>query len=172
VKRYQVALLAAALSVSLVAGACGRSGSEDANNNANGTASAVEAKCKDVTLEATEIGVTAEEITVEVMADTGSSLAPGLFQGNVDAMKGYADYVNANGGIGCRQLKVEAWDSKLSPEESKNGIINACQTSLAMVGGNSRCWATVSIRPVSPLVCLISRPWPMTSTSSVRRTPG
>ena len=136
-KRYQVALLAAALSVSLVAGACGRSGSEDASNNSNGTASAVDAKCKDVTLEATEIGVTADEITVEVMADTGSALAPGLFQGNVDAMKGYAEYVNANGGIGCRQLKVEAWDSKLSPEESKNGIINACQTSLAMVGGNS-----------------------------------
>ena len=136
-KRYQVALLAAALSVSLVAGACGRSGSEDASNNSNGTASAVDAKCKDVTLEATEIGVTADEITVEVMADTGSALAPGLFQGNVDAMKGYAEYVNANGGIGCRQLKVEAWDSKLSPEESKNGIINACQTSLAMVGGNA-----------------------------------
>ena len=136
-KRYQVALLAATLSVSLVAGACGRSGSDSANEKPNGSASAADAKCKDVTLEATEIGVTAEEITVEVMADTGSSLAPGLFQGNVDAMKGYAEYVNANGGIGCRQLKVEAWDSKLSPEESKNGIINACQTSLAMVGGNS-----------------------------------
>lgn len=136
-KRYQVALLAAALSVSLVAGACGRSGSDSANNNSNNAASAVDAKCKDATLEATEIGVSATEITVEVMADTGSSLAPGLFQGNVDAMKGYAEYVNANGGIGCRQLKVEAWDSKLSPEESKNGIINACQTSLAMVGGNA-----------------------------------
>ena len=136
-KRYQVALLAAALSVSLVAGACGRSGSENANNNSNNAASAVDAKCKGATLEATEIGVTADQITVEVMADTGSSLAPGLFQGNVDAMNGYAKYVNANGGIGCRQLKVEAWDSKLSPEESKNGIINACQTALAMVGGNA-----------------------------------
>jgi hypothetical protein len=108
VKRYQVALLAAALSVSLVAGACGRSGSDSANNNSNTSASAVEAKCKGATLEATEIGVSASEITVEVMADTGSSLAPGLFQGNVDAMNGYAKYVNANGGIGCRQLKVEA----------------------------------------------------------------
>ncbi len=136
-KRYQVALLAAALSVSLVAGACGRSGSDSANNNSNNSASAVDAKCKGATLEATEIGVSASEITVEVMADTGSSLAPGLFQGNVDAMNGYAKYVNANGGIGCRQLKVESWDSKLSPEESKNGIINACQTALAMVGGNA-----------------------------------
>ena len=120
-KRYQVALLAAALSVSLVAGACGRSGSNSANGNTN-TTSAADAKCKGATLEATEIGVSATEITVEVSADTGSSLAPGLFQGNVDAMNGYAEYVNANGGIGCRQLKVVAWDSKLSPEESKNGM--------------------------------------------------
>jgi len=137
VKRYQVALLAAALSVSLVAGACGRSGSDSANGGNTPSTNAADAKCKGATLEATEIGVSATEITVEVSADTGSSLAPGLFQGNVDAMNGYAKYVNANGGIGCRQLKVEAWDSKLSPEESKNGIINACKTALAMVGGNS-----------------------------------
>ena len=135
-KRHHVALLAAALSISLLAGACGRSSSEGANGNTN-TTSAADAKCKGATLEATEIGVSASEITVEVMADTGSSLAPGLFQGNVDAMNGYAKYVNANGGVGCRQLKVIAWDSKLSPEESKNGIINACKNALAMVGGNS-----------------------------------
>ncbi len=71
------------------------------------------------------------------MADTGSPLAPGLFQGNVDALKGFEKYINANGGIGCRKLKVEEWDSKLTPDESKNGQINACQTALAMVGGNS-----------------------------------
>ena len=134
-KRSHVVLLAAALSISLLAGACGRSSSDSAAGGS--TPSAVDAKCKGASLEATEIGVTSSEITVEVMADTGSSLAPGLFQGNVDAMNGYAKYVNANGGIGCRQLKVEAWDSKLSPEESKNGIINACKTALAMVGGNS-----------------------------------
>jgi ABC-type branched-subunit amino acid transport system substrate-binding protein len=137
VKRYQVALLAAALSVSLVAGACGRSGSDSANGGNTPTTNAADAKCKGATLEATEIGVSATEITTEVMADTGSSLAPGLFQGNVDAMNAYAKWVNANGGVGCRQLKVISWDSKLSPEESKNGIINACKNALAMVGGNS-----------------------------------
>ena len=71
------------------------------------------------------------------MADTGSPLAPGLFQGNVDALKGFEKYINANGGIGCRQLKVETWDSKLDPTETKNGQINACKTALALVGGNS-----------------------------------
>ncbi|NCY17055.1 MAG: hypothetical protein EBX39_09845 [Actinobacteria bacterium] len=120
-----------------MAGACGRSGSDSADGGSSASTSAADAKCKGATLEATEIGVSATEITVEVMADTGSSLAPGLFQGNVDAMNGYAKYVNANGGVGCRQLKVISWDSKLSPEESKNGIINACKNALAMVGGNA-----------------------------------
>ncbi|MBU6330637.1 MAG: ABC transporter substrate-binding protein [Acidobacteria bacterium] len=136
-KRHHAVLLAAVVSIGLVAGACSRSGSDSANSSSNGAASAVDAKCKGASLESTEIGVTDKEITVEVMADTGSPLAPGLFQGNVDAMNAYAKWVNANGGVGCRQLKVIAWDSKLSPEESKNGIINACQNALAMVGGNA-----------------------------------
>ena len=135
-KRHLVILIGAALSLSLVAGACGRSGSDSADGTTAST-SAADAKCTGASLEATEIGVSATEITVEVMADTGSPLAPGLFQGNVDGMNAFAKWVNASGGIGCRQLKVEAWDSKLSPEESKNGIINACTTALAMVGGNS-----------------------------------
>jgi len=71
------------------------------------------------------------------MADTGSPLAPGLFQGNVDAVKAFADYVNKSGGIACRKLVVRSWDSHLDPTESKNGQIDACQNALAMVGGNS-----------------------------------
>ena len=137
-KRNRVAVLAAILSIGLLAGACGRSGSDSSSSTtAKDAGSAANAKCTGAKLEATEIGVTADTITVEVMADTGSALAPGLFQGNVDALVAYAKYVNANGGIGCRQMKVVQWDSKLDPTEAKNGIINACQTSLAMVGGNA-----------------------------------
>jgi hypothetical protein len=47
----------------------------------HGTAAAVDAKCASEPLQATETGVTADTITVQVMADTGSALAPGLFQG-------------------------------------------------------------------------------------------
>jgi ABC-type branched-subunit amino acid transport system substrate-binding protein len=127
--------------IGLVAGACGRSDSDKASETPTGgateTTAAGNEACEGVTLEATDTGVTAETITIQVMADTGSPLAPGLFQGNVDALKGFEEYINANGGIGCRDLKVEEWDSKLTPEESKNGQINACATALAMVGGNS-----------------------------------
>jgi ABC-type branched-subunit amino acid transport system substrate-binding protein len=101
------------------------------------TAEDIAAKCASETLQATETGVTADKITIEVMADVGSPLAPGLFQGNFDAMEGFADYINANGGIGCRQLEVKTWDSKLDANESKNGLIDACQSALAMVGSNA-----------------------------------
>ena len=137
-KRKRVLCLLVALG--LVAAACGRSGSDtqaEEGGGATPTSAAANEKCDGVTLEATDTGVSADTITVQVMADTGSPLAPGLFQGNVDAVKAFEKFVNANGGIGCRTLKVETWDSKLTPEEGKNGQINACANSLAMVGGNS-----------------------------------
>ena len=97
----------------------------------------IEEQCKSEPLQATEVGVSDSEITIEVSADVGSPLAPGLFQGNFDAVTAFADYVNANGGIGCRQLVVKTWDSKLDANESKNGQIDACQNAVAMVGNNS-----------------------------------
>jgi len=127
-------LLAGVLALAMLATACGRSGSDDSSSGASNAASS---KCKDTTLEATEIGVTADSITVQVMADVGSPLAPGLFQGNVDATKAWARWVNENGGLACRQVKVEIWDSKLDPTEAKNGLINGCKVALALVGDNA-----------------------------------
>ena len=93
--------------------------------------------CAGVTLEATETGITADEITVLVMADVGSELAPGLFQGNLDGVNAWAKAVNANGGLACRQVKVIEWDSKISPVESTNGFLEACSKAAALVGSNS-----------------------------------
>ena len=100
-------------------------------------ASDISEQCASESPQATDVGVTADEITIEVMADTGSPLAPGLFQGNIDAVNAFAEYVNANGGVACRQLVVRTWDSKLAPTESKNGVIDACTNAFALVGGNS-----------------------------------
>jgi hypothetical protein len=93
--------------------------------------------CDAETTEATEVGVTADSITIVVSADVGSPLAPGLFQGNFDALNAFAKHVNDNGGIACRELIVKTWDSKLDPTESKNGQIDSCGSALAMVGGNN-----------------------------------
>ena len=138
-KRLRVLL--ALLAVVVLASACGGRGDDDTDTAADGTtqttAEGGDAACEGVSLEATEVGVTADTITVEVMADVGSPLAPGLFQGNVDAMNAFADHVNDNGGIACRELVVDTWDSKLNAEESKNGLIEACRNALAMVGSNA-----------------------------------
>jgi hypothetical protein len=128
----------------LLAGACARgSSSKPAAASASapaattGTATNSAAQCRNTTLQATDVGVTPTDITVEVMADVGSPLAPGLFQGNLDALNAYASYVNAHGGIACRKLVVRTWDSKLSPSESKNGEIDSCANAFAMVGNNA-----------------------------------
>ncbi|MEZ5168796.1 MAG: hypothetical protein R2695_20790 [Acidimicrobiales bacterium] len=101
------------------------------------TAADIADACASEPLEATEVGITDSTITIEVMADTGSPLAPGLFQGDVDAIVGFAEYINANGGLGCRTLEVRTWDSKFDPTEVKNGQIDACTNAFALVGGNS-----------------------------------
>ncbi len=93
--------------------------------------------CEGVALEQTEVGVSADTITVLVMADVGSELAPGLFQGSIDGTKAWAEHVNANGGLACRQVKVLEWDSKISATEATNGFLEACAKALAMVGSNS-----------------------------------
>ncbi len=128
-------VLVAIAALTLLAVSCSRT--SDEASDAPATTAAADQRCDDQELEATEVGVSADSITVTVMADTGSPLAPGLFQGNIDAVEAFARNVNERGGIACRQLVVEAWDSKLTPEESKNGLIVACETSLAMVGNNA-----------------------------------
>ena len=133
-------LFFALLAVVVLAAACGGRGDDDADTAAGDTTETTAAAgddCEGETLEATEVGVTADTITIEVMADVGSSLAPGLFQGNHDALRAFADHVNENGGLACRQLEVKLWDTKLNADESKNGLIDACANALALVGNNA-----------------------------------
>jgi hypothetical protein len=86
---------------------------------------------------ATEVGVTPTEIHIAAMADVDNPFAPGLFQGAVDGVNGAAAYVNSKaggGGIAGRKLVVDFVDSKLNPNESRNGVIKACANDLALVG--------------------------------------
>jgi hypothetical protein len=86
---------------------------------------------------AVEVGVTPTQIHIAVVADVDTPLAPGLFQGGVDGVKGGAAYLNSKaggGGVAGRKLVVDFYDSKLDPTDSRNATINACQNDLAMVG--------------------------------------
>ena len=87
--------------------------------------------------EATEIGVTEDTIKVLVMADVGSPLAPGLFQGSIDGTKAWARFVNENGGLACRQIEIIEHDSQINAVETTNGFLNACEKALALVGSTA-----------------------------------
>ena len=93
--------------------------------------------CEAEELEATEIGVTENTIRVLVMADVGSPLAPGLFQGSIDGTNAWAEFVNDNGGLACRQIEVIEHDSQINPTETTNGFLNACEEALALVGSTA-----------------------------------
>jgi ABC-type branched-subunit amino acid transport system substrate-binding protein len=83
---------------------------------------------------ASEVGVDAKTIHIAQVADVENSIAPGLFQGGVDGVAGAVKYINANGGIAGRKLVVDFYDSKLNPNEARNGIIKSCEDDFTMVG--------------------------------------
>ena len=86
---------------------------------------------------ATEIGVTATEIHIAVIADVDNPFAPGLFKGAADGVKAAAAYLNSKeggGGLAGRKLVVDFIDSKLNPNETRNATINGCENDYALVG--------------------------------------
>ncbi len=134
-KRSTLAILM--LAMVLLAAACG--GGKDVDDVGAGTtvvpgAPTTSDVCTNATLQQSEVGVSPTTITVTVAADTGSPLRPGLFQGSVDAVKAWAEYMNANGGLACRQVVVKTADSKLTADDARNAVTTACQNSLALVG--------------------------------------
>jgi ABC-type branched-subunit amino acid transport system substrate-binding protein len=84
-----------------------------------------------------EIGITAKEIKLAVLADVENSISPGLFKKSVDAMNAWARVVNKAGGIAGRKIVIDFHDTKLNPTETRNAIIQACANDFATVGGES-----------------------------------
>ena len=93
--------------------------------------------CEAVDLEATDIGITEDTIEIVVMADVENPFAPGLFQGAIDGVNAWAERLNSEGGIACRQIEVIEHDSKLTPIDATNGFLVACERAFAMIGTTS-----------------------------------
>ena len=89
---------------------------------------------EDEPLEATDKGVTADTITVTVVAAVDVPGAQGLFQGVVDGVEAWAEYTNDNGGLAGRDIEVKFVDSRLSGDEARNAFIQACEDSFALIG--------------------------------------
>src|ERR1700722_9788782 len=132
----------AALAALLLAAGCSSASSSSPGSASGSTAPASAAAASATTSAApagsagpgTDIGLTATTIRVGMIADVDTSLAPGLFQKSVNAVKAWADIVNANGGLAGRKGVGDFCDSQLDPNATTNCVINACQNDFALVG--------------------------------------
>ena len=66
--------------------------------------------------------MTPTTITVTVIADVVNPIRPGLFQGSLDGVKAWGDYMNSQGGLACRKVVVKEADSKLSSADAANAV--------------------------------------------------
>jgi ABC-type branched-subunit amino acid transport system substrate-binding protein len=149
-------LLALSAVVAVLLSACGTrastSGSENANNDLNGSPSTTAAAAgggvstgdpnKFGTLDspcgpgnakgATDTGVTDDSLRIGVVNDeTGPK--PGLDKGMHDSMVAFVDWCNGQGGINGRKIVLDHLDAQLL---NYQGVVKqACDTELAMVGG-------------------------------------
>ncbi|MCM2389638.1 ABC transporter substrate-binding protein [Streptomyces albipurpureus] len=140
-QRFRIALVPALAAVgALLLAGCGEGGARGDSDGQAGTSkpggksSATAAGCDNEELKATETGITKDTINIHLGADTGAQAIPGMANGSVEAVKAWAELMNSEGGLACRQVKVSAYDTKIDPTESRNAMIEACQKSFAMVG--------------------------------------
>jgi ABC-type branched-subunit amino acid transport system substrate-binding protein len=85
---------------------------------------------------ATDTGVTANQILIgNITSITG--VAPGLTQSAQQATEAFADYVNSQGGICGRMLKVQAYDDGNTSSGNYSDAEQACSSDFAMVGNAS-----------------------------------
>jgi ABC-type branched-subunit amino acid transport system substrate-binding protein len=147
--RKNLLLVAAVTTVSLVTAACtagnhggatqtgvpvGTAAAATQSGTTGGTGVSTSSKCAGVKLQATDVGVTPTTITVEIMADIGAASIPGMADGSVNAIEAWANLVNSQGGLACRQVKVRVFDSKIDPTQTAAGYLDGCQNAFAMVG--------------------------------------
>ncbi len=114
-----MAVVASLTATTMVAGAQG-SGSGDA-------------------LKASDVGITAKEIRIAVIADVDNQFQPGLFAGAKNSVQAFAKYINQsckpkNTCVAGRKLVVDFYDSHLNANESRNAMIQACENDFATVG--------------------------------------
>jgi ABC-type branched-subunit amino acid transport system substrate-binding protein len=127
-------LLAAGCSSSSSNSSSGTSSSSAAAASGTGSASDTTGASPVASAAGTDVGLTATTIRVAMIADVNNPLVPGLFQDSVNAVKEWANEVNASGGLAGRKVVVDFCDSKLDPNASANCVIQACQNDFAMVG--------------------------------------
>ncbi len=111
------------------------SASVAASGGASGSGSSGGA-CGGGTGGSTDIGVTSSTITVANIASI-SGVAPGLTQSAQQATEAWADYVNSQGGICGRNVKVIPMDDGNDSQQNYADAAQACNSAFAIVGSAS-----------------------------------
>ena len=84
---------------------------------------------------ATDVGITPTTIRIAVLADVDNPAAPGLFQGSVSAVEGWAKYMNSIGGLAGRKVVVDFIDTHLSDSDAaKRHHHRRASSDFALVG--------------------------------------
>ncbi len=81
-------------------------------------------------------GVTKTSVTVGQVDDLTAPL-PGLFKGAEDGTEAYFDYINSQGGVNGRMVKLDAQDSAYSPGKVAAATHEQIANDFALVGGFS-----------------------------------
>ena len=95
---------------------------------------------------ATDVGITADEIHIAVIADVDNPIVPNLFKASKDAVEGIGKFLNSKaggGGLAGRKVVVDFYDSKLNANATTNAEIQACENDVAMVGTSAVSLASV-----------------------------
>lgn len=82
---------------------------------------------------ATDVGVTADSILLGNVSDL-SGPVPGLFQGAVTGTQAYLNYVNSQGGVFGRQLKLQPADSQTGCAQTENAYTGLTGRVFSFVG--------------------------------------
>ncbi len=156
-----VAMVAAALTLVAVGGACGRPSATPAGPSGGSSATtsgpigAAAAGAGDFgSLQAicgpgkptggSGRGLTADTIRLGTMADPGALAAPGLEKEFFDVAEAFTKWCNAAGGVNGRKLVLDKYDAKLF--EVAPQMINACQNDFMLVG-NGNAFDAAGVKP-------------------------
>lgn len=118
-------------------GATGATGGGGAGGGAGAATGATTASCNASNNGgATATGVTANQILIGNIASI-SGVVPGLTQSAQQATEAFAAYVNSQGGICGRMLKVQPFDDQNDAGQNAADATQACSSDFALVGSAS-----------------------------------
>jgi ABC-type branched-subunit amino acid transport system substrate-binding protein len=117
----------------LVAAACSSSKKSSATGTTAGAVGSASTAAASASVAASGPGITASTITAGILADV-SGPVPGLFQGGVNGVDAYFQYINSIGGVDGRKLAMKFQDSGLTCAGAQNAATALAPSTFAIVG--------------------------------------